>query len=105
MKKVFFIFGLIALFTVAASAAANAADTTLIPNSLNKWFDVVREIIVTKVFVLGGIIIIGVSGIWAAINKTWAPIAYAVIALLLLAFAVPLVTDTIATAKDLNFGS
>ena len=100
MKKIFFIFGFMALFTALAFGAEAA---TLIPASLSKWFDVVREIIVTKVFVLGGIIIIGVSGIWAAINKTWAPIAYAVIALLLLAFAVPLVTDTIATAKDLNF--
>ena len=102
MRRVGLVFVLMVLTTLTLSAAAQASGVQ-IPKSLDTWFNVVREIIVTKVFVLGGIIIIGVSGIWAAINKTWAPIAYAVIALLLLAFAVPLVTDTIETARVLSF--
>lgn len=95
MKNVLKIMALFMLFTGLASAAE-------VPAPLITFFDTIISIIVEKGILLGGIGIIVVAGIVSFVNKSWAPLAYAIVGLLLMVLAKPLVTGLITWAVGLD---
>lgn len=96
MKRLLVLIGLMIL----ATGFANAAGATEVPSPIGAFFDVIISIVVQKGILLGGIIILVVAGIVSFVNKSWAPMAYAVVGLIIMVLALPFVTSMIGWSAN-----
>lgn len=92
MKRLFVLLGMMLLTSVFADAATAA---TVVPGPIGAFFDTVIAIVIQKGVLLGGIAILVVAGIVSFVNKSWAPMAYAVVGLIIMVLALPFVTSMI----------
>lgn len=82
-----------------ATVFANAASA-VVPKPIGDFFDVIVSIVVEKGILLGGIIILVVAGIVSFVNKSWAPMAYAIVGLIIMVLALPFVTSMIGWSAN-----
>ena len=96
MKRLLVLLGLMILMT----GLANASGSVAVPSPIVAFFDVIISIIVQKGILLGGIAILIVAGILSFVNKSWAPMAYAVVGLIIMVLALPFVTSMIGWSAN-----
>ena len=105
MKRLLVLFGMMLL--ASGFAYASTTGTTAIPGPIAAFFDTVISIVVQKGILLGGIAILVIAGIVSFVNKSWAPMAYAVVGLIIMVLALPFVTSMIdwSSTADLTGGT